>query len=95
MSHPVGSPLRDRIRIEFVEADVEIGFNLVDLAEAACSAGNAVSASRVLTDAEAVFHDIEQRLERLGDRERDCFNPLASELRREIDQAKLHHSSLG
>ncbi len=33
MSHPLGAQLLDRIQTELAEADVEIGFNLVDLAE--------------------------------------------------------------
>jgi hypothetical protein len=94
MSHPVGSVLRDRIEVGFVEADVEIGFTLVDLAEAECGCGNSSSASRVLKDAEDVFHDIEQRLQRLNIQERGCFHSLVSELRREIDLAKSHHSAI-
>lgn len=93
MSHPVGSLLRNRIEVGFVEADVEIGFNLVDLAETESGRGNASLASRVLQDAEDVFHDIEQRLQRVAPGDRGSFGPLVGELRREIDLAKLRNSS--
>jgi len=87
MSHPVGAPLRDRMDVEFIEADVEIGFNLVDLAEQERNLGNLPLATRVLHDADAVFQDIQRRLERGPERNRDSFSPLVEELRREIDAA--------
>ena len=92
MSHPVGAPLRNRMDVEFVEADVEIGFNLVDMAERELVLGDRPLASRLLEDAENVFHDIEQRLERAGERNRACFAPLIGELRRELDLAQQHRS---
>lgn len=88
MSHPLGSPMRDRIEVAFVEADVEIGFNLVDMAQGEHGRGNSLIADRVLEDAEDVFHDIELRLDRLGGSERGHFAALVGELRREIDEAK-------
>jgi hypothetical protein len=93
MSHPVGSHVRNRIEVAFVEADVEIGFNLVDMAETERGRGNPFLAARVLEDAEDVFHDIQRRLDRLGVVERGHFEALVGELRREIDQAKAHNSS--
>ena len=91
MSHPVGAPLRDRIVVEFVEADVEIGFHLVDMAESERAQGNLPRFSRVLADAEEVFHDIERRLHRTGVRERESLQPLVAELRREIDSARVRY----
>ena len=88
MSHPVGAALRHRIELEFVEADVEIGFSLVDMAERELGSGNPAFASRALHEAEEVFNDIRRRLECVGDREREPFGPLVEELRREIDSAK-------
>ena len=90
MSHPMGAPLRDRMDVEFLEADVEIGFNLVDMAGRECMQGDLPLASRVLQDAEDVFRDLELRLVRAGARERESFAPLVQELRREIDLAKPH-----
>jgi len=92
MSHPVGHPLRDRIAVDLVEADVEAAFSLVDLAEAAVGQGNSVFAADALERAEEVFGDIEGRLAGLGAGARTPLAELAAELRREIDLAKLHHS---
>ena len=92
MGHPSGALLRDRLEVEFVEADVEIGFNLVDMARTELSGGNQPLASRVLRDAESVFEDIECRLERAGARNRESFGPLVQELRREIDKARRHNA---
>ena len=89
MPHPLGSPVRDRVSTQLVEADIEIGFNLVDMAETECDAGNSFAARRVLEDADCVLKDIEQRLQRLGLGERGSFEPLVREVRREIDLAKL------
>lgn len=91
MSHPVGAPLHERMAVEFVEADVDIGFHLVDLAECEGKMGNLPVACRVLADAEAVYQEIESRLERSGTHERECFGPLVAELRREIDCAKIRY----
>lgn len=88
MSHAFRSSC-DRFPVELVEADVEIGFNLADMAELESGLGNRGFASRVLLNAENVFRDIEQRLPRLGDRDRGCFGPLVAELRRKIDQVKM------
>lgn len=84
------SRLRHRIPVEFVEADVEIGFSLVDLAEDEFSVGNPAAASRALQDAEDILSDIQQRLLRLRTSESQPFGPLVGELRRAIDLAKLH-----
>lgn len=91
MSHSGQFSMRNRIEVEFVEADVEMGFNLVDMAEAECGRGNPVLASRVLEDAEDVFDDIQRRLQRLDAGNQGCFGPLVGELRREIDLAKSHN----
>lgn len=88
MSHPVGAPLRDRMDVEFVEADVEIGFNLVDMAAQELDSGNQTLASRLLEDAEGVFQDIGQRLEKTGAGSRASFGPLVAELRKSIDVAR-------
>lgn len=70
-----------------MEADVEIGFNLVDMAESDSSL-----ATRALEDAEDVFEDIRCRLDRLGALERGHFTALVGELRRQIDVAREQNS---
>jgi hypothetical protein len=79
-----------RIPVEFVEADFEIGFSLIDLAESRQS-----DAARLLADAEDVYLDILARIKHLESAESSqCsnFQPLVGELRRAIDLAQLRHS---
>jgi len=76
--------------IELVEADCEIGFGLVDIAEMESDSGERELAARALDDADRVILDIEQRLIRLAERNRTPFGPLVSELRRQIKRARSH-----
>jgi hypothetical protein len=85
MPHPLAYPKRDRLEVSFVEADVETGFNLVDMAQAEFDRGNPLIAARVIEDAEDVFKDIQERLDRMGPTEQGHFAALVGELRREID----------
>uniref|UniRef100_Q01UE4 Uncharacterized protein n=1 Tax=Solibacter usitatus (strain Ellin6076) TaxID=234267 RepID=Q01UE4_SOLUE len=71
-----------RVRIELVEADLEICFTLVDLA--GYSPGESV---RLLADAGRVYDEILARLKRLEPDEVSKFQPLVTELRRAIDLA--------
>jgi hypothetical protein len=88
MPNDPGVPMRSRIEVEFVEADVEIGFNLVDLARQESSGGDSSFVARILADAGAVLTDIDQRLCHLGNSDRAAFGPLVAELRREIELAR-------
>ena len=88
MPPPYGARLPDRIRVELVEADVEIIFSLLDSAEDAFTRSDIIFATHALDDAENVFRDIEQRLLRLGGVESGPFVTLVNELRREIDVAR-------
>jgi hypothetical protein len=92
MSHPIGCPLRERIGVEFLEADVEAVFTLVDMAESECGLGHRKLASDVIGNAETVFDDIERRLSRLEPEARSPFAALVEELRRQIELARLHNS---
>jgi hypothetical protein len=74
-----------RVSVEFVEADLEIGFSLVDLAESRPS-----EAVRLLADAEEVYADILARVQRFEAPESERFQPLISELRRAIDLMLSH-----
>jgi hypothetical protein len=81
-----GTTAEERIPVEFVEADLEIGFSLVDLMDSRPS-----DALRILADAEAVYRDVLVRVGRLqfaGAPERNSFRPLVEELRRAIDSAQ-------
>ena len=66
----------DKIAIQLIEADVEIGFALVEEAKAYCASGQPEFSSRVLQDAEGVVADIERRLQRLGGSDFGPFIPL-------------------
>jgi hypothetical protein len=90
MAHSRETRIRDRMRVQFAEADFEIGFNLVDMAEEEAIRGNYARASRILKDADSVFLDIQQILRRLTIPDRDPFAPLLGELDRAIGLAKLH-----
>ena len=79
-----------RLLVELVEADVEIAFNLVDMAERESGAGQFAVASEVLENAERVLHDLNDRLTRLPEIQTENFNPLRTEIRRAIDLARSH-----
>ncbi len=91
MSHPLGAQLLDRIQTELAEADVEIGFNLVDLAEEESRVGDVSAASQTLAAAEGVLKDLSQRLFQLGTSKSTPFQPLVAELRKTIELAKLRN----
>lgn len=84
MPHPKQRKLADKVLIQLIEADVEIGFGLVDEAKAYRASGHPEFCSRVLQDAEDVVLDIQHRLLRLGESESIPFQPLVTELRNEI-----------
>ena len=84
MAYPKRRKLADKILIQLIEADVDIGFGLVDEAKAFRASGQPEFSSRALQDAEDIISDIEHRLQRLGDSESGPFLPLVTELRNEI-----------
>jgi hypothetical protein len=75
----------DRMLVWFAEADFEIGFSLVDMAEAEAVAGNYDQAARILRNADNVFLDIQNILHKLRMPDGGPFGPLVGELRRGID----------
>lgn len=92
LAHPVRGRSRDKILVELSEAEVEIGFGLVDDAKVYRAGRQMELTSRVLLDAVGVLADIEHRLEQLGVSESGPFRPLVAELRTEIaavDSEKL------
>jgi hypothetical protein len=78
------------MRVQFAEADIEIGFSLVDMAEGEAIRGNYARASWILKDADRVFLDIQQTLRRWTVSDRAPFGPLLKELDRAIGLAKLN-----
>ncbi len=77
-----GSTPDHRVRVELVEADIEIGFCLVDMMESFPT-----ETARLLADAEEVYVGILGRLNSLPPAQRENFEPLIGELRRAIDLA--------
>jgi hypothetical protein len=82
--HPARRKVADQVLIQLIEADVDIGFALVDEAKACRISGQPEFSSRALQDAAAIVADIERRLQELGDSESGPFLPLVAELRNEI-----------
>jgi hypothetical protein len=72
------------VLIDLIEADVDIGFALVDQAKASHASGQPEYSWRALQEATDIVADIERRLEQLGDSESRPFQPLVAELRKEI-----------
>jgi hypothetical protein len=74
----------DRIRVELIEADVEIAFSLVDDAREEFHEGNRAFAHSALAEAEKVLTDIGARLHDLDPASAAPFGPLVDELRKSI-----------
>jgi hypothetical protein len=84
LPQPNGCKVADKIAIQFIEADVEIGFALVDEAKAYHVSGEPEFSERALHDAEDVVAGVERRLQGLSDSESWPFHPLVTELRKQI-----------
>ena len=77
-----GSTPEHRVLVELVEADIEIGFRLVDMLEALPG-----ESTRLVSAVEDVYAGVLVRVQRLQPAERDSFEPLITELRRAINLA--------
>jgi len=86
LPHPVHGKLADKVLVQFIEADVDIGFGLLDEAMAFLTSGHPELSVRVLQDAARIVLDIEHRMQRLSDSESGPFYPLLSELRKQISE---------
>jgi hypothetical protein len=84
MPQPARRKVADQVSVQLVEADVDIGFALVDEAKRYLALGQLASSVRVLQEASAIVADIERRLGRLGEYESGPFRPLVTELRNEL-----------
>lgn len=80
----------DRILTELIEADIEIAFNLVDMAEDRLREHDLATAGRVLRDADEVLLDIRRRLAAMGREKGWPFDALLGEVHRAIALAKSH-----
>jgi len=77
-----GATPEHRVLVELVEADIEIGFRLVDMLEALPGETSGLTAA-----VEDVYAGVLARVKRLQSPERENFEPLITELRRAIDLA--------
>ena len=77
-----GSTPEHRVLVELVEADIEIGFRLVDVLESWPE-----ETSRLRAAIEDVYAGVLERVNRLQPSERENFEPLVTELRRAINLA--------
>lgn len=87
MSHPIQGKLKDKLLVDLIEADVDMGFGLVDDAKAYKMSGQTELTSRALQNATTVLADIERRLCDVGEPASALFQPLIAELRNEIAEA--------
>jgi hypothetical protein len=87
VSYPLRRKAADQVLIQLIEADVDIGFGLVDEARAYHLSGRPEFCSRALQEATEIVVDIERRLQQIGDAESTPFLPLVAELRNEIASA--------
>jgi hypothetical protein len=78
----------DRIRVELIEAGVDIAFGLVDDALEEFHNGNAEYARAALDNAEKVVTDIEERLAKVDAAHSAPFGPLVDELRKSVRAAE-------
>ena len=77
-----GATPEQRVLVELVEADIEIGFQLVDSLE--CWPADTSRLAAAIGD---VYENVVARVERLPVSEREKFEPLIAELRRAIGRA--------
>lgn len=78
----------EQVLAQLVEADVEMGFALVDDTLSHQLRGDSDFSTRALAAADEVVRDIEQRLQQLGAGRSEPFQPLLAELRRQIEAAR-------
>ena len=78
----------DRVRVELIEADVDMVFGLVDDAREEFHQGNPEFARSALDDAQRVLSDIEDRLRKIDEEHAAPFGPLVDELRKSIHAAE-------
>lgn len=85
---PKRRKVTDQVLIDLIEANVDIGFGLVDEAKAHRVSGQIDFSSRALKEAAHILADIERRLGSLAESESAPFVGLVTELRREIAAAE-------
>ena len=88
MPHPSRRKVADQVLIQLIEADVDIGFALLDDAKTYRALGQTEASLSALQGAIEILADIERRLQELGESESQPFLPLVAELRHQIAGAE-------
>lgn len=81
---PYRRSANQQARLQLIEADVDIGFGLVDEVRAYRLSGQTEFGIRALAEAVEILADIEVRLRQIGVNEAGPFQPLLNELRQQI-----------
>lgn len=85
MTEPMRHRIAEQVGTQFLEADVETGFALVDEAKSYVASGQLGASSQVLQEAAKILADIEYRIGRLGEVGSRPFQLLIAELRNELE----------
>jgi hypothetical protein len=85
---PVRRKVADQVLIQLIEADVDIGFGLVDEVRSYRASGQPEFSLRALQNAADILTDIDIRLHQLGDLQSGPFIALVAELRNEIAEVE-------
>lgn len=80
------SGIGERVPREIIEADFEVAFNLVDMAQSE-SKDNRQVAAQLLHKAEGMLEDIRTRLQRMTAAQREPFEKRCEELGQAIEAA--------
>ncbi len=88
MLEPTRRSAAAQVRIQLIEADVDIGFGLVDEVRQYRLTGQREFSARALQDATNIVADIEQRLQQLDVADILPFLPLVDELRHQIAKVR-------
>lgn len=83
------SGIGERVPREIIDADFEVAFSLIEMAQSESNRDNKSLASQLLRRAEGMLEDIRGRLQRMTAAQRESFEKRCEELSRAIELARL------
>ncbi len=92
MAYPMRRKVANQVAIQLIEADVDIGFALLDEARTFRAYGQPALCAHVLGEAADIVADIQRRLQELECSEAGAFRSLVVELQNAIAQAQREAS---
>ena len=92
MNYSGSHRLQDRVRVDLIEADVDMAFGLIDDAREEFHQGNHSYAQQALEEARRALADIEARLRELAPERSSPFGPLVDELRKSMQETEAECS---